>query len=110
MIGDRALGRAAAPRSLPRDAELVRRMADGDFDAHRLIYTRHAGRVLAYLVARLGGDRGLAEEVLHDVMLEAWRGASGFRAESSALAWLLGIAHHRACNTLRSRRRETVNF
>ena len=108
MIRYPAIGSADAPRPDDRDAEIVRRMTDGDWDAHRSLYERHGPRLLSYLVGRLGGDHGLAEEVLHDVMLEAWRVATTFRAEGSAKSWLFGIAHHKACNALRSRSRETL--
>lgn len=96
------------PRPAPPDAELVSRMARGDVDAHRMLYERHAASILRYLVSRLGGDRGLAEEALHDVMIEAMRAAASYGATGSVRSWLYGIAHHRACNTLRSRRREIV--
>jgi RNA polymerase sigma-70 factor (ECF subfamily) len=47
------------------------------------------------------GERGLAEEVLQDVMLAVWRSAGQFRGESKVLTWLLTIARNRAINTRR---------
>ena len=92
-----------APASDP-DRQLVRRMADGDVDAHRELYERYARGLLSYLAARLDDDAA-AEELLHDVMLAAWHAARTFRGESSVRTWLLVIAHHRACNELRRRGR-----
>jgi hypothetical protein len=42
------------------------------------------------LLARLD-ERQLAEEVVQDVMLAAWRSAGRFRGESKVLTWLLTI-------------------
>ncbi len=90
------------------DAPLVRRIAAGDRDAHRQLYERHARGVLAYLVGRLG-QRAAAEEILQDVMLDAWRAAGRFRGESRVRTWLLAIAHNRACNEIRRQRRVTLS-
>ncbi|MCB9177326.1 MAG: RNA polymerase sigma factor [Caldilineae bacterium] len=88
------------------DAILLARMANGERDAHRQLYERHAAPVLRYLIGRLDGDRALAEEVLQEVMLAAWQGAASFRGASRVSTWLFGIAHHRAANLVRKRRRE----
>jgi RNA polymerase sigma-70 factor (ECF subfamily) len=56
--------------------------------------------LLSFLTCRLG-ERPLAEEVLQDVMLAAWQGASQFRGESKVLTWLLAIARNRAINARR---------
>jgi len=84
------------------DLALVHAMADGDVDAHRILYERHGRGVLAFIAARVG-DAGAAEELLHDVMLAAWNGAAGFRGRSRVKTWLLVIAHNRVCNELRRR-------
>lgn len=108
MILDDAAGPSVRPAAEDSEHLLVRRMAAGDRAAHRALYEAHARDVLGYLVGRVGGDRALAEDLLHEVMLAAWRGASRFREESRVRTWLLGIAHHRAGNALRARRRERL--
>lgn len=90
------------------DADLVARMAGGDREAHRLLYERHATGLLRYLIGRLGGNRSLAEETLQEVMIAAWQGAAGFRGQSRVRTWLFGIAHHRAANLVRKRKRELL--
>ncbi len=84
------------------DRDLVRAMAQSDEQALEALYTRYWRTVLAYLIQQVG-DYQLAEEVLQDVMLAAWRGASGFREECRVRTWLLAIARKRAC-TARQRR------
>jgi len=82
------------------DFALIQAMAGGDVSALNELYTRHGANILNYLTSLLH-DRGLAEEVLQDVMLAAWEHAANFRGESKVRTWLLTIARHRAINTQR---------
>ena len=84
------------------DSELIQAMADGEVEALHQLYTRYGTTLLVYLISTIG-DRPLAEEVLQDVMLAAWKGAARFRAQSSVKTWLLAIARHQALNA-RTRR------
>jgi RNA polymerase sigma-70 factor (ECF subfamily) len=88
------------------DGGLVAAMARGETWALDDLYARHGRRLLAYLAGLLD-DRQLAEEVLQDVMLAAWRGAADFRGESRVTTWLLAIARRQALGA-RRRRRTTV--
>lgn len=84
------------------DALLVARMARGDRDALSLLYQRHAPRLLA-LALRVLGDRTEAEDVLHDVFLEAWRNAASYSAERGAVsAWLALRTRSRSIDRRRS--------
>ena len=85
------------------DLALVHAMAAGDERALDELYTRYGGPILGFLSARLS-SRQLAEEVLQDVMLAAWRNAATFRGESSVKTWLLAIARNRAINARRGRK------
>lgn len=84
------------------DQVLVQAMARGDTRALDELYNRYGQRLLAYLVGLLD-NRQVAEEVLQDVMLAAWRGAAGFRGESRVTTWLLGIARLQALSARRRR-------
>jgi RNA polymerase sigma-70 factor (ECF subfamily) len=84
-----------------KDVELVRRVASGDEDALRALWATYGQRLYAYAL-HLTGDSAAAEEVVQDSLVAAWQGARRFRGESRAIAWLLGIVHHKALNALRS--------
>lgn len=88
---------------------LVRAMARGDDTALGRLYALHGGGVLAYLRGRVEDGR-LAEELLQDVMLAAWRGAAAFRGDARVRTWLLAIAHNRCINARRRRRVATVEL
>jgi RNA polymerase sigma-70 factor (ECF subfamily) len=80
-------------------------MAAGERDAHGELYERHGRAVFAYLAGRLA-DRGVAEEVFQECMLEAWHSSGRFRGDSRVLTWLLAIAHYQSSNHLRRHRRQ----
>jgi RNA polymerase sigma factor (sigma-70 family) len=82
------------------DDALLRRVGRGDAGALTALYRRHADGLFWFLL-RLAGDRGLAEEILQDTLLAAWRGASGFGGRSQVRTWLYGIARRQAHNRLR---------
>jgi RNA polymerase sigma-70 factor (ECF subfamily) len=84
------------------DAELVLCMARGDRAALGELYGRHAGRVLAVLLKILG-ERSEAEDLLHDVFVEAWRQAGTYSRERGTVsAWLVLRARSRAIDRRRS--------
>ena len=77
-----------APVSPLSDADLVRDLARGDNAALGAIYDRYAGLMFA-VGLRILGDRAEAEEVLHEVFVEAWKQAPTFDPErGSVRAWL----------------------
>jgi RNA polymerase sigma-70 factor, ECF subfamily len=68
------------------------------------IYDRYIR--LVYAVAlRITGDRETAEEVVQDVFQNVWQAAGSFQpGVGSFVAWLMGIARHRAIDATRSKR------
>jgi RNA polymerase sigma-70 factor (ECF subfamily) len=84
------------------DAALVGRMARGDRVALGTLYERYAARLNALLVKFLG-DRAEAEDLLHDVFLEAWRYSGSYSTERGTVAaWLALRARSRAIDRRRS--------
>jgi RNA polymerase sigma-70 factor (ECF subfamily) len=90
------------------DSALVERMMAGDESALGALYDRYAGMLFAMLV-RILRDTSAAEEVLQDLFLQLWRGASRFDASRGSLpAWLLVIGRNRAISRLRGREHREV--
>lgn len=86
------------------DAELLGRVADGDEVALDALYRAHAPAVLA-LARRMLRSEAEAEDLLHDVFVEAWRNASRFDAtRGSARTWLMVRCRARALDRIRSPR------
>lgn len=83
---------------------LVAAIAGGDQASMERFYGWYEKSVYAFALARLS-DPHAAADVVNDVMLAVWRGAQGFKGESKVQTWLLGIAHHKVMDILRSRAR-----
>ena len=88
----------------PRDAELMRRVADGSGEALGELHRRFARSV--FRIAAQSLDRAAAEDLVQDVFLAVWRNAGRFDpARGTVRAWILQIAHFRLLNELRRRSR-----
>lgn len=86
------------------DAELVASIARGDRGALSSLYDRHSG-VLLGLAMRIVRDRREAEDLLHDVFLEAWRSAKDFDPKRGRVrTWLAIRMRSRALDLQKSAR------
>ncbi len=92
---------------VPDDAQdevLVEAMAAGDRDALATLYERHSPLLLG-LALRIVRDRREAEDLLHDVFLEAWRTARGFDPKRGRVrTWLAIRMRSRALDLQKSAR------
>jgi RNA polymerase sigma-70 factor (ECF subfamily) len=92
----------------PTDAELVAEMARGDRSAVARLYDRHVRSLLALARAMLQ-SRQAAEDLIHDVFLEAWQRSGDYSAErGSVRTWLLLRTRSRALDRLKSAGRPRV--
>jgi RNA polymerase sigma-70 factor (ECF subfamily) len=88
------------------DAELMTALVRGERDALAALYDRHAALLLA-LAARILGDHAQAEELLHDIFLEAWHHARDFDpSRGSVRAWLVTRTRSRALDHRGARARK----
>jgi RNA polymerase sigma-70 factor (ECF subfamily) len=84
------------------DEELVAAVADGDRGALGRLYDRYAPVLLA-VTQQVVGSRREAEDLVHDVFLEAWRHADEYDpARGSVRTWLVMRARSRALDRRRS--------
>lgn len=80
----------------PVDLHLLQRMAAGDPDALGQLYDRHVDVLLAIAV-RILGERQAAEDLVHDVLMEAWRKAGDYDpSRGSVRSWLILRCRSRA--------------
>jgi RNA polymerase sigma factor (sigma-70 family) len=105
-MSDARLEPAAVPglTPVPTDEELLAGLADGRLEALDALYERY--KTMAYGIARrITADDVLAEDVVQDAFLGAWRGADRYASgRGSVRTWLLSIVHHRAIDAVRRRR------
>ncbi len=98
--------RTASPSDDVDQAALAR-IADGELAALEDLYERY--KTMAYSIAyRITNDPTLAEDVVQDAFLGAWRNATRYvEGRGSVKTWLLSIVHHRAIDAVRRRRPTT---
>lgn len=86
------------------DHELLAEAANGSVDSLAVLYDRYAPLLLA-VARRLLGDPTAAEDLVHDVFLEAWRNAAAYAQQrGSVRTWLLVRLRSRALDRLRADR------
>jgi RNA polymerase sigma-70 factor (ECF subfamily) len=89
------------------DRAALARIAGGELAALEDLYDRY--KTMAYSIAyRITNDATLAEDVVQDAFLGAWRNAARYvEGRGSVKTWLLSIVHHRAIDAIRRRRPTT---
>jgi RNA polymerase sigma-70 factor (ECF subfamily) len=82
-------------------AQLIARAALGDRAAFARLYDLTSAHLFA-VVLRIQRDRALAEDLLQEVYVSAWKAIGSFdAAQSQPLTWLTSIARNKAIDSLR---------
>ena len=87
------------------DADLVRRLQNGDQGAFERLFEKHRRGMLAYS-EKLVGERSLAEDIVQDCFVEFVEKIEGINAERGASGWLYRVARNRSIDILRRRKFE----
>jgi RNA polymerase sigma-70 factor (ECF subfamily) len=101
---DQPLPLRASPPADEADRAALGRISGGELAALEELYDRY--KTMAYSIAyRITNDATLAEDVVQDAFLGAWRNAARYlEGRGSVKTWLLSIVHHRAIDAIRRRR------
>lgn len=83
------------------DGALLERLAQGDAEALRVVFDRHAAAVTRYAWA-LAAERMDVEKLVQDTFITAWRRGASI-PETSLLPWLLVTCRNHALNLQRRR-------
>jgi RNA polymerase sigma-70 factor, ECF subfamily len=86
-----------------RGARTSRQNADAE-SRMRALYETHATGLLRYLLRLTMGNREMAEDLLQEVLLRAWRNIDTLPSEGGGLRpWLFTVARHVAIDAARTR-------
>jgi RNA polymerase sigma-70 factor (ECF subfamily) len=101
---DQPLSLRTSSKADEADRAALARIATGELAALEQLYDRY--KTMAYSIAyRITNDATLAEDVVQDAFLGAWRNAARYvEGRGSVKTWLLSIVHHRAIDAIRRRR------
>ena len=83
------------------------RYAEGDDPAFAVVYDLLAPRMLAYF-QRLLGDRGRAEDVVQQTLLQMHAARRNYVTGSDVLPWAFAVGRHVAIDARRRTRNETL--
>jgi RNA polymerase sigma-70 factor, ECF subfamily len=72
-------------------------------DLSRMLYSQHAEALLAYVQRLMHGDRQLAEDIVQETLLRAWKNADRVPPESRR-PWLFVTARHLVIDAYRARK------
>ena len=99
MEGDRRTASAAGAAA--QGALLLRVAQQADRTAFAALFDHFGPRVKSYLM-KLGAERGLAEDLVQDVMLAVWRRAATYDpSQASVSTWIFTIARNKRIDALR---------
>ena len=114
MVSRRSTLPGSAEASSEDDVALLRRLQRGDTAAMGALYDRYAPQLLALAVRMLRSERE-AEDLLHDLFLEAWQNVRQYdETKGTVRTWLFVRLRSRALDRLgraeavRTRRSKTL--
>jgi RNA polymerase sigma-70 factor (ECF subfamily) len=100
-----------ATATLDGDAELMRRVGEGDDASFALLLNKHRASI-AHFLYRMVQDQAVAEELAQEVFLRVYRARAAYEPAAKFTTWLFRIAMRLALNWLRDekggRTRETL--
>lgn len=98
------VGTSVPKRNMPKERQP--NSSPPDFETLFVVYEHRLGRFLAQVVK----SRSLAEDLLQETFLAAFRERERIGSIQNVEAWLYGIAYKRALNSLRGWRRSRVAY
>lgn len=75
----------------PADERLMALAGEGDAEAFRVLFRRHARPLFAYFV-HTTGDRDMAEDLMQDTWLKVWAARTRYDGDRPFRPWLYRIA------------------
>lgn len=97
------------PESGLTDEALLAAVADGDRDALRRLYERHAPWLTLRLQRRCS-DTDVVDDALQDTFVSIWRRPHAYTGRGEVAAWIWGIAIRRLIDSLRRRPHRLFQF
>ncbi len=78
------------------DRFIIERIRQGDIEAFAILLDRY--RAWVFAIVRRHVPAGEADELAHDIFVEAYKALPGYRGDSEFRHWLAGIAVRQCCS------------
>ena len=95
MLEERHISPSSTDPDDAEDARLLARVADGDREAFRALYTKYYHPLLRFIFG-ITRDLSAAQAGINDVMLAIWTGGGAVPGRSRVRARIMGIAYREA--------------
>lgn len=89
------------------DAELVRRMLEGDERAFNAFFDAYFPRVYRFALPRLGREEDAAKDVVQATLTKAIRNLGQYRGDAALFTWICQICRNEVVDYLRAHRRRS---
>ncbi len=86
---------------------LMKKIAEGDALAFRMLATQLSGRMFGLAYRLMGGDAAAAEDAVQDALIKWWTAAPNWRPTGKIESYVLTIVH-RCCMDVYRKRRVTT--
>src|SRR5438552_5206815 len=90
---------------MDNEKQSIQRAINGDEEAMRSLWSRHAPHIDAVVRRLVGDDLDLAADIAQEVWIQIFRALPQYRGDSQFGTWAHRIAVNRTLNALRSSRR-----
>lgn len=90
------------------DESIVVMVTSGDIDAYADIMARYEAKLRRY-VSYLIHNQTMADDVVQDTFIKAYRNLKGFNPKYKFSSWIYRIAHNEAMNAIKKERHLTDN-
>jgi RNA polymerase sigma-70 factor, ECF subfamily len=96
-------------KDMDEDLQTIAEVLAGDYDAFERLVEKYEGRIYRHL-RKIVKDKHVAQDLLQETFLNAYKGLKGFTGSSSFSTWLFRIATNNALMFLRKHRPEVVEY
>lgn len=91
------------------DRETIEKVLNGEYDAFEGLVEKYQARIYRHL-KKMVKDGHLAQDLLQETFLSAYKGLPGFTGSSSFSTWLFRIATNTALMYLRKNRPDSIEY
>ena len=85
---------------------MAERLQSGDPKAIEALYSMYFNRLYAFVFHSVKCNQAVAEDIVQNVFISAFRSAKNFKGKSRIYTWLVGIARHKITDYYRRAQRE----